>query len=143
MKFKIFILLFLLNTIVSGQEINEEGNIKDFGEKKLSLNAILFWGGKLRKSINPLSEVITTLHKNDYVELIDFQEGYWKILKGEYSGYISESILKSTYEVKSFKIKLEKRKEETRRLEEELEKGIKRDKDGLILPNLLKRRDEN
>ena len=143
MKSKILIFVLFLNTIVFGQVINDEGNEKDIGVRIPSINAIVFANGKLRESIDPLSEVITTLYKNDVVKLIDYQSGYWIINIGDYTGYLPSRYITHTDEVNSFKRKFEKRREEMRRREEELEKGIMRSKDGLILPDLLKRGDEN
>ena len=137
MKFKIFILITLFNTIVSSQEVSKKN--------KSSIIAVVQREANIRESNSPLSRNITIVGMNDTVELVDYQDGYWKVIKVEYSGYISELFIKQTYMIKTFKIELEGQKNEVKRQEEELkrkeeerQKSIKRSKEGYILPNLLK-----
>ena len=84
----------------------------DDGE--LTMRATLRMNGKLRKSSNPLSQVISHLNKSDTVKLTDFQEGYWVINNGQYFGYLHELYISDTEEVQIFKEEIERKNEEFR-----------------------------
>ncbi len=84
----------------------------------LSIFATLTMPGKLRKSNNPLSQIITIVNQNDTIKLTDYVGGYWIVNKGQFFGYLSEVFVKKTEEVKVFKEELEKQNEELRKKEE-------------------------
>ena len=64
--------------------------------------------GKIRISDDPFSDIIKFVNKNDTVMLTDYKEGYWIVLKGDFSGYLSEIYVNEPKQVITFKNKLKK-----------------------------------
>jgi hypothetical protein len=116
---------------------------------ELEMSALLKMDGKLRKSSSPLSEIITLISKNDTVKLTDYQYGYWIVNKDQYFGYLSELYLDETEQIKIFKEELLKINEEFRlrkekdeagkkRLENEMETAIQKQKEIEYRQNILR-----
>lgn len=69
----------------------------------LLYETILPDGGRIRKSDNPNSGILTVLKSNDTIYLTDYSDGYWVVIKGQYFGYINEMYIKSSPELDKFK----------------------------------------
>jgi len=115
--------LYLVNETIHQLKFNNYNTLSNTNENMSSL-ATLKIDGKLRKSNNPLSEIIILLSKGDTINLTDYQSGYWIINKGQFFGYISEIYLNQNEEIDKFKKNLIKRNEEFKILYER-EKQIK------------------
>jgi sorbitol-specific phosphotransferase system component IIBC len=79
--------------------------------------------GKLRESRSPMSNIITTVSKNDTIRLTDYQNGYWIANKDQYFGYLSEIYINETEEIQVFKEEIIRLNEEFRSKKEKEEEA--------------------
>lgn len=72
---------------------------------------------KIRKSNNPISDIILNLKEGDNIKLTDYQKGYWVVNVGPFYGYLNDMYInQDDYEITTFKKELIKRNEEYRML---------------------------
>ena len=85
---------------ISNLKSNEEG---------LYFPAVIRMSGKIRKSSDPFSDIITFVDKSDTVFLYDYNNNYWAVRRGGHIGYLSELYLLETNELKVLKSEFVKR----------------------------------
>lgn len=81
---------------------------------KISIPASVKMDGNVRKSNDPLSEILTNVHKADTVTLTGYQDGYWIISHSSLLGYLSELYVTETDETNILKKELQKQYEAQR-----------------------------
>jgi len=92
-----------LNTLI--KEFKYYENLELLSEIKneegvFPINAAVRSEGKVRKSNNLFSEIITAVNQDEIIELIDYDlGGYWTIRKGELVGYLSELFIVETKQI--------------------------------------------
>lgn len=69
----------------------------------MSLPTTLKMDGKIRKSSDPISDVIKYVNKNDTVRLKGYQDNYWIVSSGGFYGYLSEIYVHESQDVLFFK----------------------------------------